>query len=73
VGDDVEDVKRRLAELRAELELLKSRYMLCIEAIAKLREELEGLKRRARRLSLKEYIETLKVYDEVEAGEPRPP
>jgi regulator of replication initiation timing len=73
VGDDVEDVKRRLAELSAELELLKSRYMLCIEAIAKLREELEGLKRRARRPSLKEYIETLKVYDEVEAGEPRPP
>jgi regulator of replication initiation timing len=72
VGDEIEDVKRRLAELSAELELLKSRYTKCIEAIAKLREELEGLKRRARRPSLREY-EALKVYDEVEAGEHGPP
>ncbi len=51
MGDEIEDVKRRLAELSAELELLKSRYTKCIELIAKLREELEGLKRRARRPS----------------------
>lgn len=73
MGDDIEDVKRRLAELSAELELLKSRYTKCLEAIAKLREELEGLKRRARRPSLREYVEALKVYDEVEAGEHGPP
>ena len=73
MGDDVEDVRRRLAELSAELELLKLRYTKCIEAIAKLREELEGLKRRARRLSLREYVEAPKVYDEAKADEPGPP
>ena len=73
MGDDIEDIKKRLAELSAELELLKSKYMQCIEAVAKLREELEGLKRRARRPSLREYVEALKVYDKVGSGEREPP
>ncbi len=72
MGDDIEDVKKRLAELSAELELLKLRYTRCVEAIAKLREELENLKRKARRLSLREYVEAPKVYDEVKADEPGP-
>jgi regulator of replication initiation timing len=73
VGDDVEDVKRRIAELSVEVEMLKEKYMKCIEAIAKLREELESLRRKARRPSIRQHIEALKAYNEVEAGGPEPP
>jgi uncharacterized coiled-coil DUF342 family protein len=68
VGDNVEDIKRRLAELSAEVEILKLKYATCFEAIAKLRAELEGIKREVKRIrSLN--VETLKAYNEVKAGE----
>jgi regulator of replication initiation timing len=71
--EGLEELRKEVARLRAEVETLRAKVTICLETTARLREELEGLKRRTRRLSLKEYIETLKVYDEVEAGEPRPP
>jgi preprotein translocase subunit Sss1 len=47
--------------------------MICLETVARLREELETLRRRVRRPSLKEYIETLGACERVEADEPGPP
>jgi cell division protein FtsB len=70
---DVEELRREIARLNAEIEMLKTKVMVCVEAISRLREELEGLKRRARRTSLREYVEALKVYDEVGSGEREPP
>jgi uncharacterized coiled-coil DUF342 family protein len=66
--DDMEDVRRRLAELSAKIEVLSLKYATCLEAIAKLRAELEGIKREVKRIrSLN--VETLKAYNEVKAGE----
>jgi regulator of replication initiation timing len=74
VGDNVEDIKRRLAGLSAEVEVLKLKYAMCVEAVVKLREELEGLKRRVRRTrNIREYIKALEAYEGVGAGEPEPP
>jgi regulator of replication initiation timing len=72
VGDNVEDIKRRLAELSAEIEILKLKYATCLEAIAKLRAELNGVKRRVRGIH-NLNVETLKAYNEVEADGPEPP
>ena len=58
--------RRRLAELSAEVEALKLKYAMCMEAVAKLREELESLKRKARRPALR-------AYKEVETGGQEPP
>jgi chromosome segregation ATPase len=67
VGDNVEDIERRLAELNAKVEVLSLKYATCLEAIAKLRAELESVKREVKRIrSLN--VETLKAYNEVKAG-----
>jgi regulator of replication initiation timing len=71
--EELERLQREVARLHAELDNLKIKVGVCYELVAELREELERLKRRSRRLGLKEYIEALKVYEEVEAGEPGPP
>ena len=47
--DDMEDVRRRLAELSAKVEVLSLKYATCLEAIAKLRAELEGIKREVKK------------------------
>jgi FtsZ-binding cell division protein ZapB len=52
--------------------MLEAKVMVCLETSARLREELESLKRKARRLGLKEYIEALRIYNEVETGGPEP-
>jgi regulator of replication initiation timing len=72
VGDDIEDVRRRIAELSVEIEVLKAKVMKCLEVVARLREELEGLKRRVRKPS-RECIEALRAYEVMEADEPGPP
>jgi preprotein translocase subunit Sss1 len=38
--------------------------MICLETTARLREELESLRRKARRPSLREYMEALRAYEE---------
>lgn len=72
MGDDVEDIKRRLAELSAEVHILKLKYATCLEAIAKLRAELESIKREVKRIR-SFNVETLKAYDKVEADVSEPP
>jgi regulator of replication initiation timing len=70
VDEELEVLRREVARLSAELEMLKTKVRICVEVTARLREEIEGLKRRARKPTLKEYIE---VYEMVEADEPEPP
>jgi regulator of replication initiation timing len=69
---DVEELRKEVARLSVEVEMLKAKVMVCLETAARLREELEHLKRKARRLGLKGYIEVLKAYEEGEADEPAP-
>jgi regulator of replication initiation timing len=73
MDEKLEELQKEIARLSVEVEMLKAKMRVCIETVARLREELERLKRRARRPSLREYIEALRAYDEVEAGEPEPP
>jgi regulator of replication initiation timing len=70
---DVEELRKEVARLSVEVEMLKAKVRICLEITARLREELESLRRKAKRLGLKEYIKTLKAYDEVDAGEPESP
>jgi regulator of replication initiation timing len=72
-SSDVEELRKEVARLSAELEMIKAKVRICIEVIARLREEIEGLKRRARKPTLKEYVEALRAYERVEADEPEPP
>jgi len=73
MDEKLEELQKEIARLSVEVEMLKAKMRVCIEIVARLREELEGLKRRARRLDLKEYIEALRAYEEVETGEREPP
>jgi regulator of replication initiation timing len=73
VSGEVEELRKEVARLNIEVEMLKAKVLFCLGTVARLREELEGLKRRARRPSLREYMEALKAYDEVGAGEREPP
>jgi preprotein translocase subunit Sss1 len=52
--------------------MLKAKMRICIEVTARLREEIERLKRRAGKPTLKEYVEALRAYERVEADEPEP-
>jgi regulator of replication initiation timing len=72
-SSDVEELGKEVARLSAELEMLKAKVRICIEVTARLREEIEGLKRRARKPTLKEYVEALRAYERVEADELEPP
>jgi regulator of replication initiation timing len=70
---DVEELRKEVARLSVEVEMLKTKVRICLEITARLREELESLRRKARRPSLREYMEALRAYEEVETGEPKPP
>jgi regulator of replication initiation timing len=72
-SSDVEELRREVARLSVEVEMLRAKMRICLEITARLREELEHMKRKARKSSIKQYIETLKTYEVVEAGEPEPP
>lgn len=65
--NDMEDIERRLAELSAKVEVLNLKYATCLETIAKLRAELESVKREVKRVRGLN-VETLKAYNEVKAG-----
>lgn len=70
---DVEELRKEVARLSVEVEMLKTKVRICLEITARLREELESLRRKAGRPSLREYMESLRAYEEVETGEPEPP
>ena len=70
---DVEELRKEVARISVEVEMLKTKVRICLEITARLREELESLRRKARRPSLREYMEALRAYEEVETGEPKPP
>jgi regulator of replication initiation timing len=67
--EGLEELRKEMARFNAELEMLRTKVMICIEVTARLREEFDGLRRKVRGRDLKEYIETLRV---VEAGEREP-
>ncbi len=73
MDEELEELRREVARLSTEVDMVKTKVRICIETLAKLREELESLRRKARRPSLKGYVEALRAYDEVEAGEREPP
>jgi regulator of replication initiation timing len=73
VDEELEELRREVARLSVEVEMLKAKMRVCLEIAARLREELESLRRKARRPSLREYMEALRAYEEVETGEPEPP
>jgi regulator of replication initiation timing len=73
MDEKLEDLQKEIARLSVEVSMLKAKVMVCIETVARLREELESLRRKARRPSLREYMEVLRAYEEVEADEPGPP
>jgi regulator of replication initiation timing len=69
----LEELRKEVARFSVEVEMLKAKAMVCLETVARLREELEHLKRKARRFSLKEYVEVLRDYEEEEADGRKPP
>jgi regulator of replication initiation timing len=71
--EELEELRKEVARLSVEVEMLKAKAMACLETTARLREELEHMKRKARRPSLREYMEALRAYEEVEADGPGPP
>jgi ubiquinone biosynthesis protein UbiJ len=66
--EGLEELRKEVARLNARVEVMESKVAKCFETVAGLREELERLKRRVRRSSLREYMEALETYEEVEAG-----
>jgi regulator of replication initiation timing len=72
-SSDVEELRREVARLSVEVDMLKAKMRICLEIAARLREELEHMKRKARKPSIKQYIEALKTYEEGGADEPEPP
>jgi regulator of replication initiation timing len=72
VNEELEELRKEIARLSAEHDMLKAKVAICIEVTAKLREEIESLKRRAKKPTLKEYVETLGAHERVEADEPEP-
>jgi regulator of replication initiation timing len=73
MDEKLEELQKEIARLSVEVGMLKAKVMICLETVARLREELEHMKRKARRPSLREYMEALRAYEEVEADEPGPP
>jgi FtsZ-binding cell division protein ZapB len=72
VDEELEELRKEIARLSAELEMLEAKVAMCIEVTARLQEEIEGLKRRAKKPMLKEYVGALRAYERVEADEPEP-
>jgi regulator of replication initiation timing len=73
MNEELEELRKEVARLSVEVEMLRAKIMICLETAARLREELESLRRKARKPSLREYMEALRAYEEVETGEPEPP
>jgi regulator of replication initiation timing len=73
MDEKLEELQKEIARLSVEVGMLKAKVMICLETVARLREELESLRKKARRPSLREYMEVLKAYEEVEACEQEPP
>jgi regulator of replication initiation timing len=71
--EELEELQKEIARLSAKVEMLEAKVMVCLETVAGLREELEHVKRKARRPSLREYMEAFRAYDDVEAGGHEPP
>jgi regulator of replication initiation timing len=71
-SSNVEELRKEITRLSVELEMLKAKMRICIEITARLREEIERLKRRAGKPTLKEYVEALRAYERVGADEPEP-
>jgi regulator of replication initiation timing len=69
MDEKLEELQKEVARLSVEVEMLKAKVRVCLEAIARLREELDSLRRKARKPSL---IEALKTYERVDAGELEP-
>ena len=68
---DVEELRKEVARLSVEVEMLKAKMRVCLEIATRLREELESLRRKARRP--RQYMEVLRAYEVMEAGESEPP
>jgi regulator of replication initiation timing len=64
MDEKLEELRKEVARLSVEVEMLKTKVMICLETTARLREELESLRRKARRPSLREYMEALRAYEE---------
>jgi chromosome segregation ATPase len=73
MDEELEKLRSEIVRLNAKIETLKTRIVVCIETIVRLREELESLGRKARRMTLKECIRALGAYDEVEISGLEPP
>jgi ubiquinone biosynthesis protein UbiJ len=71
--EGLEELRKEVARLNARVEVMESKVAKCFETVARLMEELERLKRRVRRPSLRGCMEALKAYNEVEADEPGSP
>jgi regulator of replication initiation timing len=52
MDEELEELRKEVARLSVEVEMLKTKLMIYLETVARLREEVESLKRRARRPSL---------------------
>jgi ubiquinone biosynthesis protein UbiJ len=68
--EGLEELRKEVARLNARVEMMESKVAKCFETVARLMEELERLKRRARPPSIRERIE---AYEVMEAGEHEPP
>jgi predicted RNase H-like nuclease (RuvC/YqgF family) len=73
MDEELEELRKEVARLSIEVKMLKAKVMSCLEAIAKLREEFEGFKRKVRKPSLIEYMKTLRACEEDETDGPEPP
>jgi regulator of replication initiation timing len=73
MDEKLEELQKEIARLSVEVEMLKAKVRICLETTARLREELESLRRKARRPSLRKYMEALRAYKEVETSGPEPP
>jgi predicted nuclease with TOPRIM domain len=72
MDEKLEELQKEVARLSVEVEMLKAKVMVCLETVARLRGELASLRRKARRPSLREYMEALRAYEKVGADEPAP-
>ncbi len=71
MSGELEELKKEITRLSVEVEMLKAKVRICLETTARLREELESLRRKARRP--RQYMEALRAYEVMETGEHEPP
>jgi regulator of replication initiation timing len=73
MNEELEELRKEVARPSVEVEMLRAKVSVCLETAARLREELESLRRKTRKPGLREYMETLRAYNEVETSGPEPP